>query len=155
MAVRPLKPRTRARPRLQPADLGLQLRDDDEAALFGWFLASFLAGKRISQAAAVRTWSVIYRDHGCDTATRLCACSHGQMVRMLGEGGYRRYDQSTATLLHQLCRRLEQDYGGRILAVWETSRGRGEFEQRLLAFRGVGPVSLRIFMDHAAPVLFD
>ena len=139
---------------LLPAELGLQLRPGDEAAAFGWFLASFLAGKRIGQGVAARTWQVIVRGHGCTTAARLCASSHGQLVRMLGEGGYRRYDQSTATMLRQLCDALQRDYDGRILGVLEASTDRADFERRLLAFRGVGPVTLRIFMKQAGPVLF-
>lgn len=142
------------RRQLQPADLGLQLRADDEAGLFGWFLASFLAGKRISQGVAARTWEVMVRGHGCDTPARLCARSHGELVRMLGEGGYRRYDQSAATMLRQLCHDLRQDYGGGILGVLAASGDRADFERRLLAFRGVGPVTLRIFMEQAGPVLF-
>ncbi len=154
MAVRPLRPRPRERPRLQPADLDLQLADHDETALFGWFLACFLAGKRIRQCVALRAWAVLYHDHGCRTAAQLGTCSHGQLVRWLGEGGYRRYDQSTATLLLQLCDRLAQEYGGGILAVRAASSDRAGFERRLLAFGGVGPVTLRIFMEAAAPVLF-
>lgn len=152
--MRPLTPRLPVRPRLQPADLGLQLADHDESALFGWFLACFLAGKRIRQGVALRTWAVIYRDHGCRTAAQLGVRSHGQLVRWLGEGGYRRYDQSTATLLRQFCDTLQQQYGGGILGVRAASSDRAGFERRLLAFGGVGPVTLRIFMEAAAPVLF-
>jgi len=142
------------RRQLIPRDLGFEVRPGDEASLFGWFLASFLFGNRISQAIAARAWHVIVQEHGCDTPARLGACSHAQLVHMLGEGGYRRYDESTATRLSLLCRALVADYGGGILGVAAAAGEREDFERRLLAFKGVGPVTLAIFMREAGPALF-
>jgi hypothetical protein len=135
-------------------DLGLELRQGDETALFRWFLASFLFGNRISRTVAARTWRVIVEGHGCGTHERLCARSHRELVRMLGEGGYRRYDESTAARLSQFCHRLRGEYGGRILGIAGAATGRADFERRLLAFNGVGPVTLGIFMRDAGPALF-
>lgn len=78
------------------ADLGLNLSAEDEQALFKWFIASFLFGKRIQQGIAVQTYHVLVEQHGRDTARKLCNCTHRQLVSMLGEGGYTRYDESTA-----------------------------------------------------------
>jgi endonuclease III len=142
------------RRQLLPRDLGFDVREHDEPSLFKWFLASFLFGNRISQAIAAGTWRVIVETHGRDTPGKLCECSHAQLVRMLGEGGYRRYDESTATRLALLCRTLVDDYDGRILGIAEAAGSRAEFERRLLAFRGVGPVTLAIFMREAGPAIF-
>lgn len=79
------------------ADLGLTLAVDDEPALFGWFLASYLFGKRISQGIAAQAWTVLYRQYGRDTPRKLLNLSRQQLVGYLGEGHYRRYDESTAT----------------------------------------------------------
>jgi len=140
---------------LAPQDLGFELRKSDETSLFKWFLASFLSGNRIAQATAARTWRVLVQTHGIDSPRALCACSHAALVRMLGEGGYRRYDQSTAQRLAALCRGLIDDYDGRILGIAEAATDRADFERRLLAFKGVGPVTLRIFLDEAGALLFD
>lgn len=142
------------RRQLIPRDLGFEVRPGDEGSLFKWFLASFLFGNRISQAIAARAWHVIVHEHGCDTPARLCASSHAQLVHMLGEGGYRRYDDSTATRLSLLCRSLVDDYGGRILGIAAAASEREDFERRLLSFKGVGPVTLAIFMREAGPALF-
>lgn len=72
------------------ADLGLTLAADDEQALFGWFLASYLFGKRISQTIAAQAWTVIYRRHGRDTPRKILNLSWQQLVDQLGEGHYRR-----------------------------------------------------------------
>lgn len=138
---------------LTPGDLGFELRPGDEAALFKWLLASFLFGNRIAQTVAARTWRVLVDTHGLDTPRKLCTCSHAQLVRMLGEGGYRRYDESTARRLSLLCRTLIDDYGGRVLGIADAARDRADFERRVLAFKGVGPVTLGIFMREAADTL--
>lgn len=140
---------------LLPRDLGFEVQPRDEASLFRWFLASFLFGARISQAVAAQTWRVLVVTHGLDTPRRLCACSHPELVRMLGEGGYRRYDESTAGRLRLLCATLIEQYDGRILGIAEAATDRADFERRLLAFKGVGPVTLGIFMREAGPALFD
>ncbi|MBD7986876.1 DNA methylase [Luteimonas sp. Sa2BVA3] len=142
------------RRQLLPRDLGFDVLPRDEPTLFKWFLASFLFGNRISQAVAADTWRLIVVEHGRDTPARLCECSHAELVRILGEGGYRRYDESTATRLQRLCRTLLDHYDGRILGIAEVAGSREEFERRLLEFRGVGPVTLAIFMREAGPAVF-
>lgn len=140
---------------LSAHDLGFEVRPHDEPSLFKWFLASFLFGKRISQTIAAETWRMLVVTHGRDTPRKLCNCSHADLVRMLGQGGDRRYDESTADRLSLLCRTLIDDYGGRILGIADVAENRADFERRLLAFKGVGPTTLRIFMREAGPALFD
>lgn len=142
------------RRQLLPRDLGFEVRPGDESSLFKWFLASFLFGNRISQEVAAATWRVLVEVHGCDTPRKLCSFTHAQLVRRLGEGGYRRYDESTATRLSLLCRTLMDEYGGRIGGIAEAAETRDDFERRLLAFKGVGPVTSGIFMREAEPALF-
>lgn len=142
------------RRQLLPRDLGFEVRPGNEQSLFKWFLASFLFGNRISQEIAAATWRVLVEVHGCDSPQKLCGFTHAQLVRMLGAGGYRRYDESTATRLSLLCRTLLDDYDGRIGGIAEAAENRDDFERRLLAFKGVGPVTSGIFMREAEAVLF-
>lgn len=125
----------------------------DEAALFKWLLASMLFGHRIAQTIAARTWRVLV-DAGIDTPHALAGSRHAALVRMLGEGGYRRYDESTARRLARLGRTLVDDYGGRVLGIAERADDRADFERRVLAFDGIGPVTLRIFMREAGPAVY-
>lgn len=139
---------------MSAADLGLCINEDDDAALFQWLLASFLFGKRISQKIAAATWRALVRTHGRDTPRKVCNCTHAQLVRILGEGGYARYDESTATRLSLLCRTLLDDYGGSVRGLAEACGSRAEFERRLRCFKGIGPVTAGIFMREAGSVLF-
>ncbi|MDT3721869.1 DNA methylase [Pseudomonas oryzihabitans] len=136
------------------ADLGLTLAVDDESALFGWFLASYLFGKRISQTIAAQAWTVLYRTHGRDTPRKVLNLTWQQLVDYLGEGHYRRYDESTATRLLEVCRHLQEEYGGSFVRLRDASMDRADFERRLQTLKGVGPKTCEIFMREAGPLLF-
>ena len=139
---------------MSAADLGIQVEKNDEESLFKWLLASFLFGKRISQKTAAETWRVLVEAHGRDTPRKLCHCRHAELVKMLGEGGYARYDESTAERLSLLCKTLIDDYHGGVLGIFDASESRADFERRLRRFKGFGPVTVGIFMREAGPVLF-
>lgn len=135
-------------------ELGIDLTQGGEHALFKWLLASFLMGKRIRAQAAVQTYHVIVDTHRRDTPRKLAACTHRELVRMLGEGGYARYDESTAVRLLALAAKLMDEYGGTVSAVAAASADRREFEKRLQDFNGIGPKTTEIFMGEAGEVLF-
>jgi len=139
---------------ISAADLGIRVTADDEQSLFKWLLASFLFGKRIGQKVAAATWRALVEVHGLDTPRKLCGCTHAQLVRMLGEGGDARYDESTAARLSLLCRMLLEQYQGRVLGIFEAAGSREDFERRLREFKGIGPVTVGIFMREAGPALF-
>lgn len=139
---------------MSAADLGINVSKGDEKSLFLWLLASFLFGKRIGQTIAAATWRVLVEKNGRDTPRKLANCTHVALVKMLGEGGYARYDESTATRLVLLCKMLLEQYHGGVSGILEASESRADFERRLARFKGVGPVTVRIFMREAGPELF-
>lgn len=134
---------------INAADLGLKLRKGDEASLYKWFIASFLFGKRIQQDIAKQTYQVIVEKHGRDTPRKLCNCSWQELVDMLGEGGYTRYDESTAERLQELCKKLNDEYGGKVSAIFEASENRQDLQKRLEDFKGIGPKTVEIFLREA------
>lgn len=135
-------------------ELGIDI-SASEGELFKWFLASFLFGKRIQQEIAVEAYQVIVDKYKRDTPSKLCGCTWQELVDMLGEGHYKRYDESTATRLLELCEKLNKAYGGRVSAIHEASNDRNDFEKRLRDFDGIGPKTVEIFMREAGPVLYD
>lgn len=135
-------------------DLQIDLGVPDEQALFKWFIASFLMGKRIQSEIAAEAYRVIVDRHHRDTPLKLAQCSHRELVKMLGEARYVRYDESTATRLLGLAHKLNNDYSGKVLKMREVSTDRQEFEKRLSAFNGIGPKTIEIFMREAESVLF-
>lgn len=137
-------------------DLGLDqgLVSADERALFKWLVASLLFGKPIQQAIAEQAYRVIVEQQQRDTPRKLGQCSKAELVRMLGQAHYVRYDFSTAERLLKLCERLHRDYGGKVRQIREQSVDRHDFEQRLGAFDGIGPKTIEIFMREAGAGLF-
>jgi len=128
--------------------LGIDI-EQGEGELFKWFIASFLFGKRIQQGIAAEAYRVIVIKHRRDTPRKLCSCSRQQLVSMLGEARYVRYDESTAERLLKLCDKLDRDYGGKLGTLHEQSKSREELEKRLAEFEGVGPKTIEIFMSEA------
>ncbi|TLX63897.1 DNA methylase [Stutzerimonas nosocomialis] len=129
-------------------DLGIDI-EKGEGELFKWFLASFLFGKRIQQDIAAEAYRVIVDKHKRDTPRKLGNCSWQQIVDMLGEGHYVRYDESTADRLLKLCEKLNTEYGGKLGRLHEMSESRKDLEKRLAEFEGVGPKTVEIFMREA------
>lgn len=137
-------------------ELGLEqgLATADERALFKWLVASLLFGKPIQQRIAEQAYRVIVEQQQRDTPSRLGQCSKAELVRMLGQAHYVRYDFSTAERLLKLCERLHREYDGKVRHIRAQSANRSEFEQRLEAFDGIGPKTVEIFMREAATGLF-
>ena len=135
-------------------DLQIDLRDANEPALFKWLVASFLMGKRIQGAIAAKAYQVIVEQHQRDTPQKLAQCTHRQLVVMLGQAHYVRYDETTASRLLALASKLNTEYAGKVSNIVEASADRQAFEKRLSEFEGIGPKTIEIFMKEAAPVLF-
>ncbi|MBW8847192.1 MAG: hypothetical protein JF607_19675 [Burkholderiales bacterium] len=133
-------------------DLGINMQRGGERALFKWFIASFLFGKRVQQTVAERAYHVLVDDHQLDSPRKICHRSWKELVDLLGEGHYVRYDESTAERLLKLCHKLNDEYAGKLGKLHEASEGRQDLERRLLEFTGVGPKTLQIFMREARHV---
>lgn len=135
-------------------ELDIHLDGASEDGLFKWLLASFLMGKRIQADIAAQAYRVIVDKHQRNTPRKLADCTHRELVRMLGEARYVRYDESTADRLRALALKLNGEYCGRVGDIRQASEDRQAFEKRLAAFEGIGPKTVEIFMREAARVLY-
>jgi endonuclease III len=140
------------RSKITATELGLTV-SKKETQLFKWFLASYLFGKRIRQDIARRTWEVFMK-HGVDTPRKIANHNCQQLVELLGEGNYKRYDESTARNLLEVSHTLLRDYHGKIMTMYEASSDEKDFVKRLQSLKGVGPKTAEIFMREAKPALF-
>lgn len=130
--------------KIYSTELGIDLKSGRESDLFKWFLACLLFGKPIQQEVARRTYMEFVKA-GLVTPDDILGAGWDELVRVLDQGHYVRYDFSTATKLLEVCRMLKEKYGT-ITALINQSRGRKEIEKRLLEFKGVGPKTVEIFM---------
>ncbi|SDF74423.1 hypothetical protein SAMN05216381_2326 [Pseudomonas seleniipraecipitans] len=142
--------------RITAQQLGLKagLDEADEAALFKWLLASFLFGKPIQQSVAERAYRVIVEQYRQDNPAKLLRCGKRELVHMLGQARYVRYDLSTAERLLKLSRKLIDDYDGALTTLRQRSSSQEDFARRLAEFEGIGPKTVEIFMREAALGLY-
>lgn len=134
-------------------DLQISLDDANEEGLFRWLVASFLMGKRIQAEIAANAYKVIVHKYQRDTPRKLANCTHRELVAMLGEAHYVRYDESTATRLRALAKKINDEYSGRVGNIFEVSGDHHEVEKRLKEFDGIGPKTVEIFMREVLKVL--
>lgn len=125
--------------RIDSRELGIDLKSGKEAELFKWFLACLLFGKPIQQEVAKRTY-LEFEKSGLTDPDEILKAGWDRLVSVLDAGHYVRFDFSTADKLLEVCRELKERYGGVGQLLKEKSLG-----PKLLAFRGIGPVTARIF----------
>ncbi|MBE0568876.1 MAG: hypothetical protein IH577_04295 [Deltaproteobacteria bacterium] len=127
-------------------ELGIDLSEPDRARIFRWFLAAKLMGARIPTRAALSTWREFAR-RGVDTPEKIRQAGWDGLVAILDEGGYARYDFSTATRLLAIAGDLLERYRGDLNVLHDRSDGPRDLEVRLMGLgKGIGPVTANIFL---------
>jgi len=127
---------------LYAEDLGIDLTEP--AGRFKWFLASILFGARISEKIAANTYKTFER-YGIDNMEKIIAAGWDELVKILDEGGYVRYDFSTATKLLDISKTLKDKYGS-LENLYSQSSDTKDFVRRLQEFKGIGAVTAQIFL---------
>ncbi len=133
-------------------DLGIRLSSRKEEELFKWFLACLLHGKPIQQEVAERAFLTL-------TAARLLSpdailrAGWDELVRLLDEAHYVRFDFSTATRLLHVSKDLKERYGSltNLLAEAKTAV---ELSKKLQEFKYIGPTTARIFLREVHPLWY-
>jgi endonuclease III len=123
-------------------DLDITSGDTD---MFRWFLLCYLFGKPIQSNVAVNTWRLLIADR-LDNPWAIVEARPRHLVRLLYEGKYTRYAESTARGLQECMRQLVRDYDGSLMLMFEYSEDDEQFSKRLQKFHGVGPKVAEIFM---------
>ena len=101
------------------AELGIDLRSGPEARQ-RWFLAAILYGARISGPLAGRTYQV-FAARGIYTPEAILAQGWDNLVVLLDQGGYARYDFKTATKLLKVMAALQEQYQGSLERLHDLS----------------------------------
>jgi endonuclease III len=127
---------------LYSEDLGIDL--EEPSGRFKWFLASILFGARISEKIAMNTYKCFER-YGLDSPEKIVAAGWDELVKILDEGGYVRYDFSTATKLLEIIKTLKDRYGS-LENLYEQSSDTKDLERKLQEFKGIGAVTTQIFL---------
>jgi 3-methyladenine DNA glycosylase/8-oxoguanine DNA glycosylase len=113
--------------------------------LFRWFLASMLFGARIAESVAERTYQA-FIEHGLSTPQRIVAADFVELLQVMAEGGYVRYDNVTSRKVQAASAKLLQDYDGDLNLLHAAASDSRDLEARLVAFKGIGPTTAGIFL---------
>jgi hypothetical protein len=132
--------------------LGINLSSRKEGELFKWFLACLLFGKPIQQEIAERAYLRLV-SAGLRNPDAVLAAGWDELVRLLDEAHYVRYDYSTATKLLEVCEALKQRYGSMTKLITQA-RSSSELSVRLQEFKHIGPVTARIFTGEVGPIWY-
>ncbi|MGB2843154.1 MAG: hypothetical protein WBC40_11890 [Halobacteriota archaeon] len=127
---------------LYAEDLEIDLKEP--SGRFKWFLASILFGARISEKIASNSYKSFER-YGIDSMEKIIAAGWDELVRILDEGGYVRYDFSTATKLLDIMKMLKEKYVS-LENIYEESSDTKDLARRLQEFKGIGVVTTQIFL---------
>lgn len=127
---------------LYSEDLGIDLKKP--SGRFRWFLASILFGAWISEKIAMNTYRT-FEKYGILSPDKILDAGWDELVRILDEGGYVRYDFSTATKLLNIMKELKEKYGS-FEKLYANSRNTEELKSNLMEFKGIGEVTSQIFL---------
>jgi poly(A) polymerase len=141
-----------AKTQIDAQSLGLDLASKKESPLFRWLLACLLFGKPIQQKVAQHAYEVLTNE-GITSLSKLVKTDWNTLVTLLDQAHYVRYDFSSATKLLDVAYALKADYGSVNRLVKQSTDTR-DLEKRLIAFKGIGPITAAIFIRDVAPVWF-
>ena len=97
-----------------------------------------------TQDVAKRTYFEFVKA-GFVTPEAILRAGWDNLVEVLDRGHYVRYDFSSATKLLDICKSLTERYGS-LTKLIEQARSQADLGRRLQSFKGVGPVTARIFL---------
>ncbi|GHA94110.1 endonuclease [Streptomyces tendae] len=129
-------------------EAGIRLKDTPQP-LYRLLVLAHLLSARISASIAVATARAL-SEAGLRDARRMAGATWQQRVDALGRGGYRRYDERTATQLGEAAELLAERWGGDLRRLRDEADGDvSELRRLLQEFPGVGPTGADIFLREA------
>src|SRR3989304_10401514 len=108
-------------------ELGINLLKGKSEEIFKWFLASKLFGARIGANIAIKTYEEFER---CCVLSpeKIISTGWDGLVKILDDGGYVRYDFSTATRLLGIAENLMREYAGDLNRLHKKATDEKELE---------------------------
>ncbi|GGX34325.1 endonuclease [Streptomyces malachitofuscus] len=142
-------------------EAGIELRNTPQP-LYRLLVLAHLLSARIKGSIAVASARALH-EAGLRDPRRMAGADWQERVDALGRGGYRRYDERTATQLGEAAELVTERWGGDLRGLREEADGDvGELRRLLQEFPGVGPTGADIFLrevqrvwPEAAPYLDD
>ncbi|MGA5200929.1 endonuclease [Streptomyces variegatus] len=132
-------------------EAGIALKDTPQP-LYRLLVLSHLLSARIRGSIALATARALH-EAGLRDPRRMAEAAWRERVDALGRGGYRRYDERTATQLGDAAELLNERWGGDLRRLRREADGKvSELRSLLQEFPGMGPAGAGIFLREAQGV---
>ena len=126
--------------------LGIDLKSGKNSEIVKWFLASILYSKPIRESSATATYKE-FEDNRVLTTSEILDVGWEGLVSILDEGGYTRYDFSTATKLLKIFGSLQKDYRGDLNKLHASAKDSKDLQLMLKCLgKGIGDTTVSIFL---------
>ena len=126
--------------------LGIKVQTNSEKEVFKWFLASILFGAPITEKSAIKTYRC-FEKHGVLTPEKIIETGWDELVNILDEGSYTRYDFKTATKLLEVAENLQRNYNGSLKLLCEKASDSLDLEKKIKELgKGIGDTTVSIFL---------
>lgn len=133
------------------AEAGIRSADTPQP-LYRTLVLSCLLSARIRASVAVASARALY-EAGMRGPRQMADATWQQRVDALGRGGYRRYDERTATQLGDGARLVLDEWGGDLRRMRERADGDAEaLKRQLRQVPGLGPTGADIFLREVQDV---
>jgi hypothetical protein len=132
--------------------LAIDLKSRRAEELSKWFLASILYSKPIRESTATITYQT-FEAEGVVTPANVLETGWEGLVSLLDEGGYTRYDFSTARKLLEVFGNLQRRYGGDLNRLHDAAKDSRDLEKKLVGLgKGIGPTTVSVFLREMRPI---
>lgn len=126
-------------------EAGIPLKDTPQP-LYRLLVLAHLLSARIRGSIALATARALH-EAGLRDPRRMAEADWQERVDALGRGGYRRYDERTATQLGEAAELLNERWGGDLRRLRREADGKvSELRHLLQEFPGIGPAGADIFL---------
>ncbi|MGK5691645.1 endonuclease [Streptomyces sp. URMC 128] len=126
-------------------EAGIPLKDAPQP-LYRLLVLAHLLSARIRGSIALATARALH-EAGLRDPRRMAQADWQERVDALGRGGYRRYDERTATQLGEAAELLNERWGGDLRRLRREADGKvSELRHLLQEFPGIGPAGADIFL---------
>ncbi len=133
------------------AEAGIKV-NDKPMPLFQLLVLCMLASKPIDAATATGAAKEIFRA-GLRTPKAVLASDRQTMIKAFGRAHYVRYDESSATRLTDMAKRVRDDYSGDLREIAERSQHDVAAAKRMLQkFKGIGDTGADIYLREVQDV---
>ena len=118
----------------------------NDTELFKWFLAAVLFGAPITETSVIKTYKT-FKKHHVLTPQKIIETGWDELVKILDEGSYTRYDYKTADKLLLVTGNLIKNYDGSLNRLHQQASDPADLENRLKQLgKGIGDITVSIFL---------